>query len=64
MVRTVDAELAALGVQRVAIPRKGQPGRARHAQERSRPFRRLVKWRTGCEGRISHLKHRTAGIGP
>ena len=21
-------------------------------------FRRLVKWRTGCEGRISHLKHR------
>jgi hypothetical protein len=22
------------------------------------PTRRLIKWRTGCEGRISHLKHR------
>jgi hypothetical protein len=21
-------------------------------------FRRLLKWRTGCEGRISHLKRR------
>ena len=24
--------------------------------ERQRGFRRIVKWRTGCEGRISHLK--------
>jgi hypothetical protein len=24
--------------------------------ERQRGFRRTVKWRTGCEGRISHLK--------
>jgi transposase, IS5 family len=54
----VDAELAALGVERVAIPRKGQPGAARQAHEHARGFRRLVKWRTGCEGRISHLKHR------
>jgi transposase, IS5 family len=54
----IDTELAGLGVQRVAIPRKGQPGRARQAHEHSRGFRRLVKWRTGCEGRISHLKHR------
>jgi transposase, IS5 family len=54
----VEAELATLGVERVAIPRKGQPGRARQAHEHTRGFRRLVKWRTGCEGRISHLKHR------
>jgi IS5 family transposase len=54
----VEAELAALGVERVAIPRKGQPGRARQAHEHTRGFRRLVKWRTGSEGRISHLKHR------
>jgi IS5 family transposase len=54
----VEAELAALGVERVAIPRKGQPGRARQATEHTRSFRRLVKWRTGAEGRISHLKHR------
>jgi transposase, IS5 family len=54
----VEAELAGLGVKRVAIPRKGQPGHARHAYEHTRGFRRLVKWRTGCEGRISHLKLR------
>ena len=54
----IDVELAALGVKRVAIPRKGQPGQARQAHEHTRGFRRLVKWRTGSEGRISHLKHR------
>ena len=54
----VDTELHDLGVNTVAIPRKGQPGPARRATEHRRPFRHLVKWRTGCEGRISHLKHR------
>jgi IS5 family transposase len=54
----IDEQLHALGVERVAIPRKGQPGRARQTHEHTRGFRRLVKWRTGCEGRISHLKHR------
>ena len=54
----VEAELRELGVKTVAIPRKGQPGAARRATEHSRGFRELVKWRTGCEGRISHLKHR------
>jgi transposase, IS5 family len=53
----VDDALAELGVQQVAIPRKGTPGPARQAHEHTRPFRRLVKWRTGSEGRISHLKH-------
>jgi IS5 family transposase len=54
----VDQDLHTLGVQQVAIPRKGQPGRARQATEHTRGFRRLVKWRTGSEGRISYLKHR------
>jgi IS5 family transposase len=53
----VDDALAALGVAQVAIPHKGTPNQARLAQEHTRPFRRLVKWRTGSEGRISHLKH-------
>ena len=53
----VDDALAELGVAQVAIPRKGTPSQARLAQEHTRSFRRLVKWRTGCEGRISHLKH-------
>jgi IS5 family transposase len=54
----VEAELRGIGVKTVAIPRKGQPGLARRATEHSRRFRSLIKWRTGCEGRISHLKHR------
>ncbi len=52
---TVDDELHALGVTTVAIPRKGRPDTARHADEHRRAFRRLVRWRTGCEGRISSL---------
>jgi IS5 family transposase len=54
----VDQDLAALGVARVAIPRRGRAGPARRLVEHQRGFRRLVKWRTGCEGRISCLKHR------
>lgn len=56
----VEDALADLGVQRVAIPRKGKSTKARREHEHSRPFRRLVKWRTGSEGRISYLK-RTYG---
>jgi IS5 family transposase len=55
---SVDQELANLGVVRVAIPRRGRAGPARRVVEHQRGFRRLVKWRTGCEGRISCLKHR------
>ena len=54
----VETDLHDAGVEKVAIPRKGRPGTARQAYERQPGFRRLVKWRTGCEGRISHLKHR------
>jgi len=53
---SVDTELVELGVETVAIPRKGKPGKARQDLEHSPDFRDLVKWRTGCEGRISHLK--------
>ena len=52
----VDDALHELGVQHVVIPRKGRPTKARQAVERRRGFRQSVKWRTGCEGRISHLK--------
>jgi len=52
----VDQELEELGVQTVVIPRKGRPGKARQDLEHAPEFRDLVKWRTGCEGRISHLK--------
>lgn len=53
----VETDLQALGVKVVAIPRRGRPGPARQKIERARGFRKLVKWRTGSEGRISHLKH-------
>jgi IS5 family transposase len=55
---SVETDLHNTGVTTVAIPRKGRPGTARQTHERQPGFRRLVKWRTGCEGRISHLKHR------
>jgi transposase, IS5 family len=54
----IDEELKALGIKTVVIPRKGKPNAARREVEHTRGFRNLVKWRTGSEGRISHLKHR------
>ena len=52
----IEDDLHALGVRHVAIPRKGRPGKARQAAGRRPAFRRAIKWRTGCEGRISTLK--------
>ncbi len=51
-----ERDLQALGVRTVAIPRRARPSTARRAVEYARGFRTLVKWRTGCEGRISYLK--------
>src|SRR5438477_33936 len=52
----VDTALMALGVRRVAIPRRGAPGLSRRKVQRARGFVKLVKWRTGSEARISCLK--------
>ena len=54
--KAVEDDISDLGVATVVLPRKGKPSKTRRAHERSRPFRRLVKWRTGSEGRISCLK--------
>jgi IS5 family transposase len=54
----VERDLHELGVQTVAIPRQATTSPARKATEHGRGFRKLVKWRTGCEGRISYLKRR------
>jgi IS5 family transposase len=51
-----ERELEALGVRTIAIPRKARASPARRAVEHGRGFRALVRWRTGCEGRISYLK--------
>jgi IS5 family transposase len=53
---SVDTELTALGVNTIAILRKGRPGIARQAVETAPDFVELVKWRTGAEGRIAALK--------
>ncbi len=52
----VEHDLASLGVRTVVLPTKGKPGAARRAHEQRRSFQRLVKWRTGSEGRINCLK--------
>jgi len=49
--RANEQAACARGVRRVVLPRgRGQP--------RPRWFRRALRWRTGCEGRISVLKRR------
>jgi transposase, IS5 family len=53
---SVENALHDLGIGHVVIPRKGRPGAARRGVERSRRFQRLVRWRTGSEGRISAIK--------
>ena len=52
----VDRDLHELGVRSVAIPRKGKPSAARREFEHRKAFRDKIKWRTGSEGRINHLK--------
>jgi transposase, IS5 family len=53
---TVERDLRELGVRVVAIPRQATTSPHRKAIEHSRSFHRLIKWRTGSEGRISYLK--------
>ena len=53
---SVERDLHALGVRSVAIPRRSKPSAARREFEHRRAFRDKVKWRTGSEGRINHLK--------
>jgi IS5 family transposase len=52
----VGEALSDLGVGTVVLPTKGKPSASRRAVEQKAEFRRLVKWRTGSEGRISCLK--------
>jgi len=53
---SVEHHLHDLGVRTVAIPRMSNPGPARREFEHRRAFRDKIKWRTGSEGRINHLK--------
>jgi IS5 family transposase len=53
-----EAAAEEMGVQRVSIPASGTPGKQRKEMQKKRWFKKLQKWRTGCEGRISVLKRR------
>jgi transposase, IS5 family len=53
-----EAAAEKMGVKRVSIPSHGSPGKQRKAKQKTRWFKKLQKWRTGCEGRISVLKRR------
>jgi transposase, IS5 family len=53
---SAERDLHDLGVASVAIPRKSKPTAARREFEHRRAFREKVKWRTGSEGRINHMK--------
>jgi IS5 family transposase len=53
---SVERDLHELGVRSVAIPRMSKPTAARREFEHRRAFREKVKWRTGSEGRINHIK--------
>ena len=52
----VEDVLHAIGVRHVVLPRKGKPNAQRRQVQNRRAFREMVKWRTGCEGRISCAK--------
>ena len=53
---SVREQLSGLGVRIVVLPIKGKPSASRRVVESRPQFQRLVKWRTGSEGRISCLK--------
>jgi len=53
-----EAEAHARGVNQVAVPNLSTKSAERKALQHKRWFRNAMKWRTGCEGRISLLKRR------
>jgi IS5 family transposase len=52
----VEDALRATGVRHVVLPSRGKPNAARRQVEKRRAFRKMVRWRTGCEGRINCVK--------
>jgi IS5 family transposase len=53
-----EAEAHCRGVKQVAVPNLSTKSTEREALQHKRWFRKAMKWRTGCEGRISLLKRR------
>ena len=53
-----ESKAEALGVRQVSIPSHDTKSPARKQRQKQPWFKKLQKWRTGCEGRISVLKRR------
>jgi IS5 family transposase len=53
-----QSKAEAMGVKWVSIPSHDTKSPARKQRQKQRWFKKLQKWRTGCEGRISVLKRR------
>jgi IS5 family transposase len=53
-----EAKAELMGVKWVSIPSHDTKSPARKKRQKQRWFKKLQKWRTGCEGRISVLKRR------
>ena len=53
-----ESKAEEMGVRRVSIPSHDTKSPARKQRQKQRWFKKLQKWRTGCEGRISVLKRR------
>lgn len=54
--QAVEDALHAIGVRHVVLARKGKPNAQRREIQNRRGFRKMVRWRTGSEGRISCAK--------
>ena len=52
-----EADAIEQGVHLVALPARGPLSKKRAAIQKTRPFRRALRWRAGIEARISTLKH-------
>jgi len=53
-----ESKAQQMGVKRVSIPSHDTKSPARKQRQKQPWFKKLQKWRTGCEGRISVLKRR------
>jgi transposase, IS5 family len=53
-----EATAENMGVKRVAVPSQSTKSPQRKQRQKTRWFKEAMRWRTGCEGRISVLKRR------
>ena len=53
-----EAEAERVGVKWVAVPSQSTKSEQRKQRQKKRWFKNAMRWRTGCEGRISVLKRR------